>query len=124
MKMTSVSRGRAAEEYVARYLIQNGCEILQRNFSIRGGEIDLIVRDGACIAFVEVKARQEHSLYAPREAVTKSKRERLIRCAQEYLRRNRPGLMPRFDVAEVILAAQTDFSVKQMHYIKNAFDAG
>ncbi len=122
--MKTVSRGRAAEDYVARYLVQQGCEILCRNFAVRGGEIDLIVRDGSCLAFVEVKARRLGSLYAPREAVTRTKRERLIRCAQEYLKRERPALTPRFDVAEVILCSGDKFAVKQMHYLKNAFDAG
>ena len=122
--MKSVGRGSAAEEYVARYLVQRGCEILRRNFTIRGGEIDLIVKDGNCLAFVEVKARRANSLYAPREAVTKTKRERLIRCAQEYLKQERPALTPRFDVAEVVLYPGEIFAVKQMHYLKNAFDAG
>ncbi len=122
--MKSVSRGRAAEDYVALYLEQRGCEILRRNFTVRGGEIDLIVKDGSCLAFVEVKARRSGSLYAPREAVTKTKRERLIRCAQEYLKRESPALTPRFDVAEVLLYPGEKFAVKQIHYLKNAFDAG
>ncbi len=122
--MSTVSRGRMAEDYVAKYLSQRGCEILARNYTIRGGEIDLIVRDGGCVAFVEVKARGSSSLYAPREAVTKTKRMRLIRTAEEYLKRERPNGMPRFDVVELILRPGEEFTVLQMHYLKNAFDAG
>lgn len=122
--MSTVSRGRLGEEYAANYLIGRGCEILARNYTVRGGEIDLVVKDGGCIAFVEVKARSAASLYAPREAVTKTKRMRLIHAAQEYLIREQPGLMPRFDVAEIILRPGNEFAVLQMHYLKNAFDAG
>ena len=56
--MTTREIGTKGESFAAQVLQKNGAEILSRNYYTPYGEIDLIVRDGNCIAFVEVKTRR------------------------------------------------------------------
>lgn len=112
--------GRLGEDAVCTYLQQNGAEILRRNFTIRGGEIDIIARQGEWLLFVEVKTRRPNALASGAAAVTLTKQKLLIRAAEAYLLVNPCDLQPRFDVAEVEYSGRT---VRHIEYIENAFTA-
>lgn len=122
--MAGVSRGAAGEVLAARFLRGKGYTILSANYRCRHGEIDIIAADRSYIAFVEVKTRQEDSLYAPREAVTIAKRRRLIKTAALYLSRYPSALQPRFDVIEVVTAAGAPMSVIEINHIMGAYETG
>ena len=83
-----------------------GYTIRERNFRMRGrsGEIDLIAVDSGVLCFVEVKGRSGPGFGAPEEAVTREKRRRIARVAQEYLRRRRlpASQRCRFDVVSIV----------------------
>jgi len=101
MTMQSKSRGKLGEVRAEQLLMEKGCEILARNVVSPGAEIDLVVRDGDVIAFVEVKLRTG-SFSSGREAVTPAKQRRICKGAVYYLMKN--GLMnrqARFDVIEI-----------------------
>jgi len=94
--------GRAAEEHAARFLERQGCEVLERRFGRRGGEIDLVVLDSGVIVFVEVKARRSESHGGAIEAVTWRKRKRIVATARCFLaERQWRGRRCRFDVVGV-----------------------
>ena len=94
--------GRAAESFAARFLVSKGCVILCERYRCESGEIDLVVRDGDVLAFVEVKARRRRDYGSPVEAVDWRKRRRLIATARHYLRRRASqGNACRFDVVSV-----------------------
>ena len=57
--------GAAAEVLAARFLMARGLSIVGRNYRCRGGEIDLIVRDGKTLVFVEVRLRRSQAFAAP-----------------------------------------------------------
>jgi putative endonuclease len=78
--------GLNAESVAAMLLRLKGYSILAQRYVVLGGEIDLIVRRGDAIAFVEVKARV--SLDAARESITATKRRRVARAARVWLARN------------------------------------
>jgi putative endonuclease len=78
--------GLRAESVAALLLRLKGYHALARRFAAAGGEIDLIVRRGATIAFVEVKARDD--LDAAAFAITEAKRRRIGRAARVWLARN------------------------------------
>ena len=67
-------------------LLLKGYRTLGRRFAAAGGEIDLIVRRGATIAFVEVKARDD--LDDAAKAINEAKRRRIGRAARVWLARN------------------------------------
>ena len=73
------------ESEAARYLRRLGWEIQETNWHCRYGEIDIIARQGETLVFVEVKARRSRSFGLPEEAMTPSKRRRILRSARTYL---------------------------------------
>jgi len=94
--------GRAAEEFAARYLESRGCRVLAERYRCRSGEVDLIVRDGDVVAFVEVKARRRSDFGDPVHAVDGRKQRRIIATARDYLRQQSArGGACRFDVVSV-----------------------
>ncbi len=97
--------GRAIESLVEAHLLEHDCELLARRYARPGGEIDLVVRDGDDVVFVEVKARHSTRYGDPIEAVGARKQRRLARTARRFLREHELcGRRCRFDVVGVVVA--------------------
>lgn len=112
--------GNIGEDAVCGFLVRHGYEIIKRNFTVRGGEIDIIAEKADIIAFVEVKTRTIGSMTSAEEAVDLRKQRLIIRTAQAYLQNAAQPLQCRFDVA----AVETESGkVKKLRYYVNAFDA-
>ncbi|MBD5544276.1 MAG: YraN family protein [Lachnospiraceae bacterium] len=77
--------GKAYEEKAEAYLKKQGVEILERNFQVRQGEIDLIGYHKGILVFVEVKYRKDKRKGLPEEAVTIGKQRRISKAAEFYL---------------------------------------
>lgn len=112
--------GYAGETAVCKFLRKNGYEILKRNYTIRGGEIDIIAKKNDCVAFVEVKTRKLDALQSGEEAVTKSKQKRIIKTAKRYFSLLDEPCNGRFDVAVVEMSGE---EIKKIKYYVSAFDA-
>ena len=94
-------------------------KFLTANFRSDRGEIDLIFRDGDCLAFVEVKTRSSEDWTRPAAAVNARKRRLLSQTALDYLRRlKNPPVKIRFDIVEVLLA---DGAVREIRHLPNTF---
>src|SRR5215203_1370889 len=94
--------GETGENLACRELERRGYAILARRYRLRGGEIDIIARDGETTVFVEVKARDSLEYGSGGEAVTWQKRRRLAHVALDYLARERLTERPcRFDVVSI-----------------------
>lgn len=113
-------RGNLGEDFAAKYLENEGYTILERNFTTKMGEIDIIAQKDKYIAFIEVKSRADDCMYSPREAVTISKQRKICKAAMLYKLRNGFESQPRFDVFEIIYG-KYDLEVKSFTHIKNAF---
>ena len=95
--------GQRGEDVAVEYLESQGFTILNRNYSCRIGEIDVVAWDGEYIVFVEVKSRADASFGLPREAVDWRKQRTIIKVAEYWLYKNkRMGLPVRFDVVEIL----------------------
>jgi putative endonuclease len=122
-KGNTKASGDAAEDRALAWLQARGLQLVQRNYrvafgpSVRGGEIDLVMRDGdGTLVFVEVRRRSGTGHGGAAASVTRAKQKRLIRAAQHFLLRL-PVLPPcRFDV----LAIDGD----GIEWLQAAFDAG
>jgi putative endonuclease len=79
--------GLAFELDAARYLEARGFRVIARNFSCRGGELDLVCEEGDTVVFVEVRARARDELGAPEETIGALKRRRIVRAARYFLYR-------------------------------------
>lgn len=116
MKEQTTTIGGRGETLALSYLTERGCIPVCRNYRAGHKEIDLIVRDGAYLVFVEVKARSSSAFGTPGAFVDKRKQRNLILAAETYLMEHGgPDVPARFDVAEVYL--QTG----RVNWIQNAF---
>ena len=106
--------GVLAEEQAAQYLARHGLKILARNYRCRGGEIDLVCRDGNILVFVEVRLRTNRSFGGAAASITAAKQRRITLAANHYLA-GKPLPACRFDA---VLLDGTNID-----WIRNAFDA-
>lgn len=107
--------GQAGEDLALAHLERHGLVLIERNFRCKGGEIDLVMREGAGLVFVEVRKRADARHGGAAASVTSHKQRRLIVAAQAYLQRYRMPPACRFDV---IAIDGTD-----LNWLKNAIDA-
>lgn len=115
------ARGDAVETSALAYLEARGLRLLARNASARGGELDLVMQDGAVLVFVEVRYRGSDAFGGGAASVDAGKRRRLVHAAQAYLLRNpRHADAPcRFDV----VAASGDPAAPAFDWLRDAFRA-
>ncbi len=93
--------GWRGEEAVRRWLERRDFVFVKRNFRTRYGEIDLIMRDGDTLAFIEVKTRSNRRFGIPEESVGEHKLERLGMAVAAYCQRNPEISDYRLDLAVV-----------------------
>lgn len=114
--------GNEAESRAAAHLEQAGWQVLARNVLYRDGELDLVVRKGVLVAFVEVRMRSLSIWGGPAETVTFAKQRRVVRAAMRWLQRERLNgrVEVRFDVIAVVGKGPT----ATLEHLEGAFDAG
>ncbi len=109
--------GAAAEARAAAFLSRKGYRVVDRNWTCRGGEIDLVCEHGDTLVFVEVRARKDDRHGTPLETVRDLKRQRLIRAAEHDLAKKELwDRACRFDV--VAIAGDT------VEHVEDAFASG
>jgi putative endonuclease len=112
--------GKTGEDLACRELERRGYAIVARRYRRRGGELDIIARDGPTLVFVEVKARDGRAFGDAADAVTGFKRRRITRLARDYMMRQHvDNCRCRFDVVSI----QFDSGEPVIEIIQNAFDA-
>jgi putative endonuclease len=118
-RQTTRSKGDQAEQIVARYLESRGYKILDRNFSCRLGEIDIVAMHRDELVFVEVRAKYSANTVDPVYSVNLTKQKRIIRAALTYMGSRLDSPYPmRFDVAVVNMREP-----RTVELIPNAFGA-
>ena len=111
--------GRRGEKIAAKHLCRIGYKVLYRNYRApKGGEVDLVCREGDTLVFVEVKTRSSAAFGAPAEAVTRDKQRLIARGALAWLKLlKNPDIPFRFDIVEV----RTQGKKAEATVIRNAF---
>jgi putative endonuclease len=115
------ARGDAAEAAAMQLLLRAGLQPIATNANYRGGELDLVMRDGNAVIFVEVRYRKSRAFGGGFASVDAGKRRKLVHAAQLFLARhphfaNAPC---RFDVIQ----ASGDITTPQVEWLKDAFRA-
>ncbi|WP_310452926.1 YraN family protein [Sulfuritalea sp.] len=114
---TRQARGAAAEQLAADFLARRGLAVVARNFRVKGGEIDLVCRDGRTTVFVEVRLRSRGDFGGAAASITATKQARLILAARHWLLRH--GETPcRFDCMLL-----DGLETKNIEWLRNAFSA-
>ena len=109
-------RGAAAEKYAEEFLQRQGLILLERNYRCRFGEIDLIMRDGTVLVFIEVRMRTSPVFGGAAGSITPTKQAKLLRTARHYLASLKTEPPCRFDA--VLLSGANG---QEIEWIKNAF---
>lgn len=114
--MNNIQKGRVGEKIALRYLIDNRANILETNYRIKSGEIDIIAKINEELVFIEVKSRSNIRFGYPSEAVDYMKIRKIVNTAKYYILKNNMNNVPiRFDVIEIYLKD------KKINHIVNAF---
>jgi len=107
--------GRQYEEMAIDFLELSGYTILEKNYTTKQGEIDVIALEKECYVFLEVKYRHSKKKGYPFEMVTKSKQKKIMKTAISYCLENKLlGQSMRFDIISILGEEIT-------HY-RNAFE--
>lgn len=116
---TTKAAGDAAEDRALAHLLDAGLRLVARNYRTPGrggGEIDLVMRDGATLVFVEVRRRSRTDFGGAAASVGWAKQRRIVFAARHFLLRLASPPPCRFDVVAV--------EPQRVHWLKAAFDAG
>ncbi|MDD5033209.1 MAG: YraN family protein [Methylococcaceae bacterium] len=111
--------GKQAEDAALAHLQSQGLHLIERNYRCRAGEIDLVMRDGPRLVFVEVRYRADLRFGGALESVDWRKRAKLIATASLYLAARRIDRPSRFDV----VAVSPDGGKLAVQWIQDAFQA-
>lgn len=113
--MNKRKTGNEGEKKAISFLENEGCEILETNYSCKIGEIDIIAKKNNTVIFIEVKYRKNIRLGMPYESVNYHKQKKIIKSAFLYAQKKRIIENPmRFDVIEII--------DDEIHWFENAFE--
>lgn len=112
--------GELGERIARAHLRAEGRRVLYHNFRApKGGEVDIVARDGEVLSFVEVKTRTSEDFGRPMDAVNLKKQKLIKRGANEWLRLlGTRDLLWRFDVVEIILL---EGEKPKVTVVRNAF---
>ncbi len=116
-KLTSrKKRGNDAEKQACKHLQSHGLKLLEKNFSMKAGEVDLIMLDGETFVFVEVRYRKNADFGGAAASVTLKKQQRIIKAALSYQQKYAPQSSMRFDVVAI------EGDNRGINWIQSAFD--
>ena len=109
--ISSTQKGKAAENAALIYLEQQGLRLVERNFSTRLGEIDLIMWHQQTLVFIEVRQRSNPQFGGAVASISLAKQNKLWKTAQLYLQRFFTLPACRFDLLAI--------NGKEMEWLKN-----
>lgn len=116
MKRENRNKGNLGEERALNYIKDKKYQVLEKNFTTKIGEIDLIAKDKDIVVFIEVKLRRNSSYGHPFEAVDYRKQRKIINVAKLYAKYKKMyDTQFRFDIIEVYL------DTNYINHIPNAF---
>jgi putative endonuclease len=103
-----IKTGNKGEKLAADFLAGKGFEIVERNYRFKKAEIDLIVKKGDWLIFVEVKTRSSSAFGEPEEFVDEGKGHRIFEAAEEYIYSTDWWGHIRFDIISVKLGQEIE----------------
>lgn len=113
--------GNKGEDLAVRFLKKKGLKIVERSYSVKAGEIDVIAKERQTYCFIEVKSRSSDKFGKAIEAVDHKKKTRITRAALWYLQSKHLTESPcRFDV--VAIQYPEDRHPPEIQWIQSAFE--
>jgi putative endonuclease len=123
LKAPHLKQGEDAEFACCRFLESRGLKLVEKNYSCRQGEIDIIMLDKGLLVFIEVRYRKNNNFGGGLESITPAKQNRLRHTAELYLQNNRHYKNARFDVVSMSKNNQTNDGRREyiFDWVTNAF---
>jgi putative endonuclease len=120
--MDRATLGKSAEELAAEFLEAQGLIVLLRNYRRRGGELDIVARDGDVLVIVEVRTRSTDTFGGAAASIDGWKQHKIVRAATQLLqqRKDLALLRVRFDV--IVIHGAGD-ERPRIEWLKHAFEA-
>jgi putative endonuclease len=113
-----ITHGAQVEQLASQYLQQQGLKLMVQNYRSRFGEMDLIMRDGTTVVFVEVRLRRNAGFGGAAASIDARKQKRIISTAQQFLAGLAQVPPCRFDAVLF-----DDVQGRNIQWLKNAFDS-
>ncbi|HSX19260.1 MAG TPA: YraN family protein [Candidatus Saccharimonadales bacterium] len=117
--MNKTTLGKYGEDIAAKFLAKNGYKIIERNFRIRGGEIDIIAKENQTLVYIEVKTRTSAKFGLPEESVNYYKLKFLERAAKFYRNARQNNKLPAAERIDVVSINLEDSQSPQIKLIQN-----
>ncbi len=120
--MSTRQIGQITEQIACDFLQAQGCKIREHNFRCQMGEIDLVMDDGDCLVFVEVRYRGKEDFGSGAATVSQTKQNKIIRAAKFFLQKHAINhtVYCRFDVVSITVDKENPKNHK-IDWIKDAF---
>ena len=120
MNIEHLELGKAGEQKAQAYLEKLGYTLVECNYRVPFGEVDLIMRDQETLVFVEVRTKTDLDHGHPLETITPAKKQKLVKAAMAYLKKHgQYDVLCRFDVMAMIPQTRSDWDIE---HIPNAFE--
>lgn len=114
-KARHLQTGIDAEEHALKFLQGQGLQLLCRNYRVKSGELDLVMKEGSAVVVVEVRFRKSEQFGGAAASINRQKQARIISATQHYVIINKLSHLPiRFDVVAIS-------GENRLNWIKNAF---
>ena len=107
--------GKWGEEMAARYLLDNGYAILERDWRYQRRDLDIIASKDGILIIVEVKTRHNTAYTLPEEAVGYDKAKSIAISSNAYVKTHRINMPLRFDIIAVTGSPDSDYTSKHIH---------
>jgi len=118
MSLTKLQQGKRGEDLAVEFLKKKGFKIIDRNFRIRGGEIDIVALEKDVLVFIEVKTRSSSEFGSPLESITYWKLKALVKTAQFYKIKHR-GLPDAMRIDAVSVKINYNTGITEMELVRD-----
>jgi len=120
MSVARIKAGKRGESLAVSYLKRQGYKIIEKNYRIKAGEIDIIGKDKDGISFIEVRSGNTERFGLLEETINTHKQNRLTKIALSYIKRY--GLEDKSCRFDVVCIKDVGSEFPKIRLVKNAFE--
>ena len=111
--------GQATEAAALQFLLRHGLSLITKNYRCQFGEIDLIMKDGNTVIFIEVRYRKHLQFGGSASSITAKKQKKIMNTALHFLQHHQTDTASRFDV--IAMSPSETKIPYTIDWIQNAF---
>ncbi len=121
MKSQNLATGIKGEEIAAQYLQKQGFQIIDRNWKIKFGEVDIVAVKDNTTYFIEVKTQFEKQQTSPEDELTHTKINKLKNLARMYIMSHQ-NAAPKMMLAAICIVLKENIATNEIRFIENILE--